>query len=117
MFHPEEPTSPEEKSSNPQDQIKSEKEINWQSKLAEVEGIKDALGRGLDNHIKEAVVALNLLGVHTSASCEGHIDHGRPSPWIEIEAPNKPEERFVNQKSIFQKMAQKYGIPYEHVKR
>jgi 3-mercaptopyruvate sulfurtransferase SseA len=75
-----------------------------------VEETRDALGLPVDEKIKEAVIMCNAIGLTTSASCEGHIDHGIPVPWIEIAAPNEPEEKYVGQKEIFEKVAKKYGI-------
>ena len=115
-------------SSDGQSQIKNEKvsgsgenklakEAAWESKRKEIEGYADALGYGIDGKIKESLVALNILGLPTSASCEGHIDRGISAPWVEISAPNEPEERFVGEKETYQKIAEKYGITSEDVKR
>ncbi len=43
---------------------KSEKEIKWQEKLAEVEKITDRLGMGVDEGIKETVAILLLYGFY-----------------------------------------------------
>lgn len=40
----------------------------------------------------------------------GHVDHGIPAPWVDISAPNKPEERFVGQNLAFERVAKKYNI-------
>lgn len=75
---------------------KSEKEILWEQKLAEVNRITDGLGRGIDEKIKEAVAAFLIHEFTTSGSCEGHIaetkedEHGLPFPWVEFYAP-EPE--------------------------
>jgi hypothetical protein len=37
----------------------------------------------MEEGVREAVVALNLLGVNTIASCEGHMDHGVAASWID----------------------------------
>jgi hypothetical protein len=44
----------------------------------------DSLGTSVDAGILETVVVLNLHGLHTFQSCEGHLDHGSPYPWITI---------------------------------
>jgi len=44
----------------------------------------DKLGTLVDPGIFETVVALNLLGLRTFQSCEGHLDHGCPYPWVTI---------------------------------
>ena len=73
---------------------KSQKEIEWENKRKEIEGWGDRLGKGIDEKVKDTVVAFNLLEIPTSSSCEGHLDHGTLAPWIEIETPDRPAERF-----------------------
>jgi hypothetical protein len=81
-----------------QEPIKSEKEIAWEKKLADVEQIADRLGKGVDEKIKETVAAFLIHEFTTSASCEGHMSeegegdeqHGLPYPWVEVYAP-EPE--------------------------
>ncbi len=46
----------------------------------------DKLGKPIDPEILDTVVYLNFLGLRTVASCEGHLDHGLPTPWIDIES-------------------------------
>lgn len=100
-----------------EEEKKSEKEIAWLNKLKETEETADALGYEIEGQVKETVVAFNLMGLSTSASCEGHTDHGISTPWIEVAAANQPEERFIGEKEIFQKVADKYRIPVEDVKK
>jgi hypothetical protein len=71
---------------------KSEKQKHWEILAAEVEGITDKLGLGIDSGIKESIVALKAYEFPTSQSCEGHLEgeHGLPYPWIEVYAP-EPE--------------------------
>lgn len=78
-----------------QEKLLSAGEIAWQDLSARAEKIIDALGKKIDPGIKDAVIGLKAAGINTVASCEGHIDHGMPAPWIQIEAPNEPKERFV----------------------
>lgn len=49
----------------------------------------DQRGRGIDPGIFETVVVFQALGLHTVASCEGHLDDGRGLlfPYVDIEAP------------------------------
>ncbi len=86
--------------------IRKEKEVFWENKQKEI-----------DEQVKEAVAAFNVWELPTSASCEGHISHGISAPWLEISASNQPEKRFIGEKEIFQKIAAKYGIALEDVKR
>ncbi len=62
------------------------KEQEWTTAVERFSNVKDALGKPIDAGILETVVALNLLGVHTIASCEGHVDWGTRSPWVDIAA-------------------------------
>lgn len=57
---------------------------------AEVEQIADELGKPVDEAIKESVVAFLASGFSTTGSCEGHLDHGTPYPWVEVYA-SEPE--------------------------
>lgn len=58
------------------------KKQRWDEKALEVSSWGDALGLGIDAKIKDTVIVLNLLGFTTQQSCEGHLDHGRPYPWV-----------------------------------
>lgn len=49
--------------------------------------ITDQLGMGIDPGIFASVVVFNALGFHTQQSCEGHLDHGKPAPWITFVTP------------------------------
>lgn len=50
--------------------------------------IKDEWG-GIDEKIKPLVFELNRLEIPTSGSCEGHVDHGFPGPWVSVHAPQE----------------------------
>ncbi|MDO8231861.1 MAG: hypothetical protein Q7T37_01495 [bacterium] len=74
---------------------KSEKEIFWEQKVSRANEIVDGLGKGIDENIKDAIVAFSVHGFTTSASCEGHSgedpdDGNSPFPWIEVSVP-EPE--------------------------
>ena len=58
------------------------KQQEWQDKAMTISRLTDKLGRGLDDGIRDMVIALNAFGITTVQSCEGHRDHGRPYPWI-----------------------------------
>lgn len=47
----------------------------------------------LDRGIKNLVLALNARGIPTSGSCEGHVDHGSPAPWIKVRLAGKTMQR------------------------
>jgi hypothetical protein len=67
--------------------MQTSKDLQWQEISERVSRIVDALGRPVDPGICEMVVALHAHGVHTLASCEGHLDHGVAAPWIDIGDP------------------------------
>lgn len=51
---------------------------------ARVGEFTDKLGREMDPGILETVVTLNVAGFATVQSCEGHLDHGTPYPWVNL---------------------------------
>lgn len=57
----------------------------WEEAFAEAQQYVDGLGCGIDQGILETVVALNLLGFRSTASCEGHLDHGHAYPWVDFD--------------------------------
>jgi len=59
-------------------------EQRYQEMYERVSTFTDKLGTPIDPGIFETVVVLNLLGLHTFQSCEGHLDHGCPYPWVTI---------------------------------
>lgn len=71
---------------------KSEKELKWEEISQRVEKTVDSKGYGMDENIKEVVVALKANDFGTTASCEGHLDWGVPWPWIDVES--KVSEEF-----------------------
>jgi len=101
--------------SESQEPPKSEKEILWDQKNQEINEIADKLGKGIDFSIKETVIALDLLGFPLDQSCEGHFDSGVSASWIRLEASNRPKERFIGEKEIFQKAADRYNITIEQI--
>jgi hypothetical protein len=64
----------------------SHKAKHWQETAAEAAKITDRLGKPIDKGIFEAVVALNVLDINTTGSCEGHLEHGTGAPYIDIKA-------------------------------
>jgi hypothetical protein len=65
----------------------------WQLKLREVDELCDATGRPVDAGIRETVAVLQLLGLHTRQSCEGHIGWGVPAPWVALYVPEAEKLR------------------------
>lgn len=51
--------------------------------------MKDRRGTLVDPGIKKIVAALKMHEVNTAASCEGHMDHGFPYPWVDVDGRNE----------------------------
>jgi len=68
----------------------------WDKEAKWVEKIADGLGKPIEKGIKEAVIALNLLGFKTACSCEGHIERARPYPWVIIDVPRSKKKKAVH---------------------
>lgn len=64
---------------------KNEKLKKWEETEKMVGIIIDKLGKPIDKNIKETVIVLHVLGINTTSSCEGHLDHGTYAPYIDIE--------------------------------
>lgn len=73
-------------------QEQSPKEEAWEKATKDVETDTDGVGRGIDDGIKEAIVAMRVNDFETEQSCEGgeHDEHGQPYPWIRFSTP-EPE--------------------------
>lgn len=59
----------------------------WRRMMDAVGRVTDRLGKPVDPGIREAVAALNLVGLATVQSCEGHVNdggHGLPAPWVDF---------------------------------
>jgi hypothetical protein len=69
---------------SPDEIHRSPKQELWAKYEAQAAHVTDRLGKEIDPGIKRTVVALMALGFQTSASCEGHLDHGLRGPWIDI---------------------------------
>jgi hypothetical protein len=82
-----------------------------------VDKITDALGMPVDEGIKEDIIMFNAVGLYTSSSCKGYLGHGLLAPWIYVEAPNEPKERYVKESEIYRKVARKYNLKVEEVRR
>lgn len=89
--------------------------VQWQKEAEEIESVTDKLGKPIDGKVKETVIALNLLGLNTRQSCEGHSDRSMGAPWIDIAAPNEPEWGIVSQKEVFKRVASKHGLTLDEL--
>jgi hypothetical protein len=92
--------------------INLEKQEFWNKWVAIVDTIADKIGHPIDSNIKETVVAFNCHGMKTDGSCEGHLDHGLPYPWVDIESPSEELmlKEFPTYRSDFEAWhSRKYG--------
>ncbi|MGH2507769.1 MAG: hypothetical protein ACRDHZ_10270 [Ktedonobacteraceae bacterium] len=56
----------------------------WEETAEQFRKMTDTLGKRIDDGIFEMVVALNVLGITTRQSCQGHLEWGLPYPWVDI---------------------------------
>jgi hypothetical protein len=84
-----------------------ERKLRWQEKKALFAKITDRTGMPIDSGILETIIALNTLGITTSQSCEGHLDHGRPYPWITFITPNAVKIARLSASAFTQALQQK----------
>lgn len=94
-----------------------EKQKVWQKKREEIDKIVDAAGHSIDERIKDAVTAANLMELNTEQSCEGHLDRGVPWPFLEIAAPDQPKWSFVGEEENFEQVAREMGVSEEDLSR
>lgn len=100
-----EPTFEKENSPSNQEQ-RGEKEFKWK----EAEQNLEKFG-GIEKGIRDTVVALNVFGIKTVNSCEGHYNHGRIAPWVSIEKwESKPQERYTGSKEFEQEFYEELGV-------
>ena len=97
----------------------SEKTVQWEEALAGLEAIKDKLGKGIDENIKETVAAFLVNNFPTRQSCEGHLESRSGTlrmiaPYVDIAVP-EPKERFAGEEEIKEKIAAQFDIPPEAI--
>ena len=97
-------------SANPE---QKDKEERLEKIRSELENVTDAVGKHIDEGIKENVAVFNAVGIPTYQSCEGHenTEEGRPYPWMAIADGNEPEERYVGEREAFEKAAEEHNVP------
>lgn len=59
-----------------------EKIRKWRKLEEQAHTLTDDMGCPLDTQIITTLIPLWALGFETTGSCEGHINHGKPFPWI-----------------------------------
>ena len=93
-----------------------EREEYWKEDENVLGDSRDALGMPIDNGIIKTVVALNVMGLSSDGSCEGHLDRGYPYPWVDIQNLNEPK-RFKGESEgeMEERIAKKYGIDVDNI--
>lgn len=86
-----------------------QKQQQWQQTIEKFSRTIDKLGRPVDEGILETVVVLNLLDIRTTASCEGHLDHGTYAPWVDIGAEETRDER-KEEKEAFEEARKQHEL-------
>jgi hypothetical protein len=89
------------------DSNQTEKEQQWQKMADNFAHITDKLGKRIDAGILDTVIVLNLLGIHTRQSCEGHLEWGTGSPWVDLEVPGLDDEEQVARDAFTEAQKQK----------
>jgi len=82
----------------------------WQEKLKEL-AIPDKYGNTVDANVTEMVAVLQLLGIGTLQSCEGHHSD---SPWVEFGA-ERPKNFFVGEQELKTELMLKLGISPDEI--
>ena len=67
--------------------------------LNKLENTTDSLGMKIDKKIIKAVAIFNYLGFTTTQSCQGHLNYGYISPWIQF-GPKQNKTNLATQKKI-----------------
>jgi hypothetical protein len=91
---------------------KEQREANWRSMTEFMGKIGDRQGTGVDKGIVEPIVGFNLLGMKTSQSCEGHLDHGSAAPWINFgaEVTDEAAVKYEEIHKIWEEIDKKGGV-------
>ena len=83
----------------------------WQEAAVYFEKVTDRLGRPIDVGIFDTVVALNVLGIPTLQSCEGHLTHGLPYPWVDIEViDTRPRSEHRDKETALAQLTLRYWL-------
>jgi hypothetical protein len=85
---------------------------NWSDQEAEVNNIRDCLGKPVDQGIRETVIVLNVLDFVTCGSCEGHVDWGMLAPWVDFRGERGKEAARIFRQAV---EAQAAGQSRDHV--
>lgn len=86
------------------------KQEYWDEAQNNIEQISDLLGKPIEHGIKETIIALMVNGIHTSSSCEGHINEKISFPYVHIKAEGEPQYRYNSENEIVKDLLKKYHL-------
>jgi len=75
------------------------KDQEWEQVFDVVARTVDGMGKRIDTGIMGVVLGLNAHGIRTTMSCEGHLDHGNPYPWVWV--PTEDQGKLVEVLNAF----------------
>ncbi len=81
-----------------------DKGAKWKAVADELEAGIDSLDGLLDKDVRDAVIAFNAMGLRTVQSHEGNVDSGVFAPFIDVEASDRPQYRFVGEEELVQRI-------------
>ncbi|MGW3287531.1 hypothetical protein ACWDR3_23145 [Streptomyces sp. NPDC001002] len=64
----------------------------WEREKRAVRQLRDGLGKPVDRRVVDVVAALRLTGIHTDASCGGHVDRVI-SPYVTFRSVTNADDR------------------------
>ena len=94
----------------PSEDLKSNKQLEYEKTLARLDLTADRLGKGLDPEIKDAVAYLRLFGFYTTGSCEGHTEKNLSFPYIHVGPISGSTEEYIGEEALITEITKKYGI-------
>ncbi len=96
----------------------NEKHEAWDEMFQSLEQITDALGKHIEEGIRDTVVAFEMNGFHTDGSCAGHLEEDRLRfPYIAGEAAGLPTYHLEGQKELEKMITEKYAISRKEIRR
>ncbi len=86
------------------------KQEMWVAKMNE-SAVPDHYGYVIDERVRETVAALQLLGINTTQSDEGHNSR---TPWIQFEAP-EPKNVYDGEEELKRQLMEEQGVLPEEI--
>jgi hypothetical protein len=79
-------------------------QLTWDEAATKVDKLADKLGLGVDAGIRDTVIALWVLGFNTRQSCEGHLDSGVATPWVDVETAKPVSVLIEEEQTLLRRM-------------